>query len=227
MGAAVSMASGFFRAYHQDRGNGNDKENDEKTVVATIGDSTFFHSGLAGLLSAVYTDARFILVILDNAVTAMTGMQPTPATGILADGAKGKAVSLEGAVEGAGVRFLEIVDPYDFGAMKESLLRAAAFAHSPEGGVAVIISRAPCLINEGKILERWSGNRVRIDPEKCDGCGVCVKAFECPALVQEEPKGPAHIDGTLCVNCGSCIVSCRREAIRMEKVPPEKTPRGR
>ncbi|MBW2283674.1 MAG: hypothetical protein JRF65_03630, partial [Deltaproteobacteria bacterium] len=80
MGAAITMASGFYHAYSQDR--------EEQPIVATIGDSTFFHSGPAGLLNAVYNDARFVLVILDNQTTAMTGMQPTPATGFKADGSK-------------------------------------------------------------------------------------------------------------------------------------------
>jgi len=205
MGAAVSMAAGFHQAYHQD--------SVDKTVVATIGDSTFFHSGLSGLISSVYTNARFILMILDNAVTAMTGMQPTPGTGVLADGSQGRAVLLEDTVRGAGAGFLEIVDPYDFSRLKETLKKAEKYIHSPGGGVAVIISRAPCLINEKQVRERWQDNVVEIDPEKCDGCGLCVKAFECPALLQDAPKEPVHLDRALCVNCGACIVSCKENAI--------------
>ncbi len=205
MGAAVSMAAGFSQAYRQD--------DEKKTVVATIGDSTFFHSGLSGLLSSVYTDARFILVILDNAVTAMTGMQPTPGTGVLADGAKGNAIALEDAVRGTTVEFLEVIDPYDFSGMKQTLKKAEEYIHSPDGGVAVIISRAPCLINEKKTHDQWAGQRVDVDETKCEGCGLCVKAFECPALVQEEPKGPVHVDHSLCVNCASCVVACKEEAI--------------
>ena len=83
MGAAITMASGFYHAFAQD--------GVDQPIVATIGDSTFFHSGTAGLLNAVYNGARFILVILDNLTTAMTGMQPTPSLGIKADGSEGKA----------------------------------------------------------------------------------------------------------------------------------------
>ncbi len=207
MGAAVSMAAGFSQAYRQD--------SEKKTVVATIGDSTFFHSGLSGLLSAVYTDARFILVILDNAVTAMTGMQPTPGTGVLADGTPGNAISLEDTVRGTTVEFLEIVDPYDFSRMKEILKKAEEYIHSPDGGVAVIISRAPCLINEKKTRAQWAGQRIDVDQAKCEGCGLCVKAFECPALIQDEPKGPVRIDHSLCVDCASCVVACKEEAITL------------
>jgi indolepyruvate ferredoxin oxidoreductase alpha subunit len=205
MGAAVSMASGFHQAYHQD--------GESKTVVATIGDSTFFHSGVTGLMSAVYTDARFILVILDNAVTAMTGMQPTPGTGVRADGSDGNAVALEDTVRGAGVKFLEVVDPYDFAGLKGLLKKAEEYTRSPDGGVAVIISRAPCLIHEKGARERWKGNVVEVDQEKCEGCGACVKTFECPALLQAGRKEKVSIDRTLCVNCGSCLASCKASAL--------------
>jgi indolepyruvate ferredoxin oxidoreductase, alpha subunit len=209
MGAAVSMAAGFHQAYNQD--------GEKKTVVGTIGDSTFFHSGLSGLLSSVYTNARFILVILDNAVTAMTGMQPTPGTGVLADGSQGNAVPLEEAVRGAGVEFLEVLDPYDFSGMKETLLRAERYIHSPEGGVAVIIARSPCLIHEKAARRQWEGNSVAVDPDKCIGCGMCVKTFECPALIQEEPKGKVQVDRTLCVDCASCVVACKQEALVVDQ----------
>jgi len=209
MGAAVSMASGFYQAYRQD--------GKQQTVVATIGDSTFFHSGLSGLVSATYTDARFILVILDNAVTAMTGMQPTPGTGVLADGSPGKALSIEETVRGAGVGFLEVLDPYDFTTMKQNLQRAEAYIHAPDGGVAVIIARAPCLINNRKATARWATNAVSIDQEKCEGCGLCVKTFECPALVQDATKQPVHIDQTLCVACAGCAVACKQDAIQVKE----------
>ncbi|MEJ2724754.1 MAG: thiamine pyrophosphate-dependent enzyme, partial [Deltaproteobacteria bacterium] len=101
MGAAITMASGFYHAFEQDKV--------EQPIVATIGDSTFFHSGTAGLLNAVYNGARFILVVLDNLTTAMTGMQPTPALGIRADGSEGKAISLERLIAGCGVDYIEVV----------------------------------------------------------------------------------------------------------------------
>jgi indolepyruvate ferredoxin oxidoreductase alpha subunit len=207
MGAAISMATGFDRAY---RSTGP-----EKPVVATIGDSTFYHSGMTGLLNAVNTSARFILVILDNQVTAMTGMQPAPATGILADGSKGNSIPLEEAVKGCGVQWLEIREPYDFEGMKKVLEEAHAFTRSEEGGVAVIISRAPCLIHERSARERWAGNRVEIDPDTCEGCGLCVKTFECPALVQAEKKGKVSIDRTLCVDCASCLAVCKEGAMKL------------
>ena len=93
-GASVTMASGFYHAHK--------KDGVSKPIIATIGDSTFYHSGAAGLLNAVYNDARFILLILDNETTAMTGMQPTPGQGDHADGSEGTLVPLEQLVRGCG-----------------------------------------------------------------------------------------------------------------------------
>jgi indolepyruvate ferredoxin oxidoreductase alpha subunit len=208
MGAAISMASGFDHA-HRSTGQ-------EKTIIATIGDSTFFHSGLTGLLNAVYTDARFVLVILDNQITAMTGMQPTPASGVLADGTMGNPVSLEEAVKGCGVRWMKVVEPYQFEEMGQALLDAQAYTRSEQGGVAVLIARAPCLINERNAKERWRQNRVEVDLERCEGCGLCIHTFECPALIQDNKKEKVRIDRTLCVSCGSCLNACKNGALCME-----------
>ena len=133
MGAAITMAAGFYHTFAQDKV--------AQPIVATIGDSTFFHSGTAGLLNAVYNNARFILVILDNQTTAMTGMQPTPALGVRADGGKGNAISLERVVAGCGVDFVEVVDPYDITAMTGLIKKAVEYVDDPAGGIAVIIAR--------------------------------------------------------------------------------------
>lgn len=211
MGAAVSMASGFDQAYRQD--------GQDKPIIATIGDSTFFHSGLTGLLNAVYTDSRFILVILDNRVTAMTGMQPAMTSGVLADGSSGNSVSIEEAVRGCGVQWMKVVEPYDFDEMKATLESAYEHTRAEQGGVAVVIARAPCLINERPATHRWMENAVDVDPEVCKGCGLCVKAFECPALIQTEKKAKVFVDHTVCVNCGSCLFACKEGALKVRDNP--------
>ncbi|RLB26284.1 MAG: indolepyruvate ferredoxin oxidoreductase subunit alpha, partial [Deltaproteobacteria bacterium] len=176
MGAAITMASGFYHAFAQD--------GVDQPVIATIGDSTFYHSGTAGLLNAVYNGSRFVLVILDNEITAMTGMQPTPGLGIKADGSKGKAISLEQVVKGCGVDFLEVVDPYDIKATVNVLKKAVQYASDPQGGIAVIIARHPCVIayREQAIPER---KNVTIT-EDCVECNLCIEKFECPALYRDE-----------------------------------------
>jgi indolepyruvate ferredoxin oxidoreductase alpha subunit len=203
MGAAITMASGFYHAFAQD--------GVDKPIVATIGDSTFFHSGTAGLLNAVYNGARFILVILDNLTTAMTGMQPTPSLGIRADGSEGNAVSIERAVAGCGVDYVEVVDPYDIPKMTEILKKAAEYVKEPQGGIAVIIARHPCIIayKEGAIPEKKS---VEIT-EACTECNFCIDRFECPAIYHDEELGRTSINQQLCSSCGVCLQICPKGAI--------------
>jgi len=203
MGAAITLASGFYHSFSQD---GLDQ-----SVVATIGDSTFFHSGTAGLLNAVYNGARFILVILDNLTTAMTGMQPTPALGIRADGTEGKAVSLERMAAGCGVDFIEVVDPYDLNKMGEVLKKAGEYINEPEGGIAVIIARHPCLIayRDEAIPER---KKVKIT-EDCAECNFCIERFECPAIYHDQELGRTNINAQVCSGCGVCLSICPKGAI--------------
>jgi indolepyruvate ferredoxin oxidoreductase alpha subunit len=205
MGAAITMASGFYHAFNQDKVT--------QPIVATIGDSTFFHSGTAGLLNAVYNDARFILVILDNEITAMTGMQPTPGLGIRADGSKGKAISLERVVGGCGVDFVEVVDPYDIKSMSKLLKKATDYVNSSTGGIAVIIARHPCVIAYPKAKEAATETKnVRVTDD-CTECNFCLDRFECPALFHDKALGRTNINQALCIQCGVCLQICPKGAI--------------
>jgi len=141
----------------------------------------------------------------------MTGMQPTPAQGVRADGSKGRSISLERVVAGCGVDFIEIVDPYDITAMTALLKKAKAYTASPEGGIAVIIARHPCVI----------AYRDRAIPEKlpvtvtdaCDECGFCHQRFECPALYPDGDIGHTAVNKSLCADCGVCMQICPKGAI--------------
>ncbi len=203
MGAAITIASGFYHSFAQDEIT--------QPIVATIGDSTFFHSGTAGLLNAVYNKARFILVILDNQTTAMTGMQPTPGLGIRADGSRGKAVSLERIVAGCGCDFIEVIDPYNIKNMIGVIKKASDYVNDPEGGIAVIIARHPCVIAypEEAIPER---KRVEVTDD-CVECNFCLERFECPALYHDQELGRVTVNRELCVDCGLCIQVCPKGAI--------------
>lgn len=117
----------------------------ETKVVATIGDSTFYHAGVPALINAVHTRAAFVLMIMDNNITAMTGGQPTPAHDFLADGSPGVPISLERLVKGCGVDFLEVIDPYDGTNMHDALQRAKDYTFQENKGVSVIIARRPCV----------------------------------------------------------------------------------
>jgi len=152
MGAAITFASGLYQAYHQD--------GKEVPIIATIGDSTFYHSGAPGLLNAVYNGSRFVLIILDNSITAMTGMQPTPESGITADGHPGHPLSLEELVQGCGVKYLKVINPYDIKNMIREVRKAYHYTRKLEGGMAVIIARYPCIT--------YQKEQLKINPIKID-----------------------------------------------------------
>ncbi len=213
MGAGITLASGFFHAFHQD--------NKEIPIVATIGDSTFYHSGTASLLNAVYNDARFILVILDNEITAMTGMQPTPGLGITADGSPGRRVILEELVKGCGVDWIKTADPYEIPRFIKLLKDARKHTQKREGGIAVIIARHPCLIRyPGEIRKR--AIKVEITDD-CNVCMYCLDYFECPALRVNQDETLVEIDRALCIDCGICIDVCPRGAIvSVKKIKSKK-----
>lgn len=203
MGAGITLSSGFYQAYHQDR--------NDIPIIATMGDSTFYHSGTASLINAVYNNARFILVILDNEITAMTGMQPTPGTGLTADGSRGRKVPLEELVKGCGVRWIKAIDPYEVQNLVKLLKKARKYTRKKEGGMAVIIARHPCLIRYPEIGQE---NRVEVEiTVDCNGCMYCVDFFECPALRPNEKRKVVEIDRALCIDCGVCVNVCPRGAI--------------
>ncbi|HVN22513.1 MAG TPA: thiamine pyrophosphate-dependent enzyme [Syntrophorhabdales bacterium] len=203
MGACISQAAGFYHSYQQDGG-------EIPPITVTIGDSTFFHAGIPALVNAVVQKARFILVVLDNATTAMTGHQPTPHLGILADGSQGNPVFIPDIVKGAGVRFLREADPCELETFGETLREAEAFCRSPEGGVAVVIARHGCL------QDRRAGRdaqHLNMTIEECTGCRWCIDEFECPALLFDEEEGRASISEALCTGCGVCVHVCPSNAI--------------
>jgi indolepyruvate ferredoxin oxidoreductase alpha subunit len=137
MGASISMASGFFHAYAQD--------GKSPPIFATIGDGTFYHSGAAGLENAVYNGARFVLLVLDNGTTGMTGMQPTPEFGKTADGHAGGIVHLETLIRGCGISYLEHADPHDLATFQRKLLDALDHTRAENGGIAVVLARYACV----------------------------------------------------------------------------------
>ncbi len=203
MGAGLTLATGMYHAYKQDGQN--------IPIIATMGDSTFFHSGIPALVDAIYSNARFVFVLLDNGVTAMTGMQPTPALGILADGTKGNEVDLVELVRGCGVKYLKIIDPYQVNDLIELIKKANEYIQKPDGGMAVIIARHPCLIHYHDLIAQ-PRERVIIN-DKCDGCKYCIIRFECPALIYNEYDNKVSIDEKLCAKCAVCLDICPREAI--------------
>jgi indolepyruvate ferredoxin oxidoreductase alpha subunit len=193
MGASITLATGI-------RFSG-----EERDICCSIGDSTFLHTGLPGLLNAAYNQARITVAILDNLTTAMTGHQPHPGTGITATGEQTKAASLESLARALGADFVETTDPYDLNATIESFRRARECP-----GLSVVIAKQACMTNSRRAGVRRRPYRVN---ENCIGCGKCVE-FGCPAIEFEEDT--ARINA-LCAGCGVCAQICTNDAIEVVK----------
>ncbi len=204
MGACISQGAGFYQSYSQDG-------EDFPTIVVTIGDSTFFHAGIPALINAVIQQARIIVVILDNATTAMTGGQPVPHMGVAAGGKATKAIAIEPLVEASGVDFLKTCDPYDHEMFEQQLKQADDYIRSSEGGVAVLISRHGCIMDP-QVRKAQPSNLVTI-LDNCIGCEKCTGAFECPALSMDRENNVAVVDQDRCIGCGTCIQVCPVNAI--------------
>ncbi|SFM81956.1 thiamine pyrophosphate-dependent enzyme [Thermodesulforhabdus norvegica] len=196
MGASVAQAAGFSRVFSL---FGDQKEG--VPVIATIGDSTFFHAGIPPLINAVSGGARFILVIVDNGTTAMTGHQPTP------------DISIERMVEACGVGFIRVVDPYELSELMEALKEAGKYAFEDELGVAVVIARRPCIMNRKQ--DRGFDPVVVEVTDECTGCQLCVDRFECPAILSRGKKEKVEIDRVLCTGCGVCVQVCPYGGLRV------------
>ncbi|MHC1730186.1 MAG: thiamine pyrophosphate-dependent enzyme [Syntrophobacteraceae bacterium] len=205
MGASISQAAGFYHSFSGSR-------EDYPPICATIGDSTFFHAGIPALINAVVQGARFVLVIMDNSTTAMTGHQPTPALGITMDGsAAAPRISIPEIARACGVSFVEEADPYEMKNFMELLRSAGNYVHSENGGVAVVISKRPCLMDKS---QKGAVSRLKIMvSEKCKGCDFCCKQFECPAIQPQGEKEPVRIDDAMCTGCGVCVSVCPHGAL--------------
>ncbi|MBQ9953156.1 MAG: indolepyruvate ferredoxin oxidoreductase subunit alpha [Clostridia bacterium] len=192
MGASVSGLHGFNKA--------GGEESESKTVCV-IGDSTFMHSGMTGLVNIAYNGTNSTVIILDNSITGMTGHQQNPTTGYNIKGDPAAKVDLETLCHAIGINRVRVVDPYDLAACDIAIKEELA-AKEP----SVIISRRPCaLLKTVKALPP-----LKVDPEKCRSCKMCMK-MGCPAISMKE--GKAVIDHTLCVGCGVCTQLCKFDAI--------------
>ena len=192
MGASVSGLHGFVKA--------GDEACAGKTV-AVIGDSTFIHSGVTGLINIAYNESNSTVIILDNSITGMTGHQQNPTTGYNLKGDPCTKIDLESLCHAVGIKRVKVVDPYDMETC-QTVIKEELAAKEP----SVIISRRPCALlkyvkHPGPICS---------DPEKCKGCKACMN-IGCPAISMVD--GKAVIDETLCVGCGVCEQLCKFGAL--------------
>ncbi len=201
MGASVSGGVGFSKAV--------ERAGRKEKVFAVIGDSTFFHSGITGLIDAVVNKAPIVINILDNRITAMTGHQENPGTGRTLMGEPTHQVDLKAVCAACGVREenLRLIDPYDLTATREAI-RAGYESSEP----FVIITTSPCALIKDVIKARVNMKCV-IDRDKCIKCKMCMKAG-CPAL--NFRNGIVFIDRASCNGCGICLQICPKKAISRE-----------
>jgi indolepyruvate ferredoxin oxidoreductase, alpha subunit len=195
MGSSVSSAAGISRATG-------------KTVIAFVGDSTFFHSGITGLVNAVHNQHRFVLIILDNGTTAMTGHQPHPGVSLTPKGWDKPTVSIEAIVRACGVDNVAVVNPINLGKMKAAVRQAVS-----SKALSVILAKAPCPLYERRILGSKPKRKFVVGPECNTDCTMCVDSFGCPALYRNtdpDVETTMTIDQQLCIGCGVCIQICNK-----------------
>ncbi|MGN0468240.1 MAG: indolepyruvate ferredoxin oxidoreductase subunit alpha [Acutalibacteraceae bacterium] len=192
MGASVSGLHGFNKAGGEDS---------EKKTVCVIGDSTFMHSGMTGLVNIAYNSSNSTVIILDNSITGMTGHQQNPTTGYNIKGEPAAAVNLEELCRSIGIERVRVVDPYNLKECEDAIVEELSVS-----APSVIISRRPCVL----LKYVKAKPPVTVNEEKCIGCKMCMK-IGCPAISIKNAK--AHIDFTQCVGCDVCTQMCKVNAI--------------
>ncbi len=195
MGASVSAALGMAKA----RGPEFNKK-----LVSVIGDSTFIHSGITGLIDIVYNQGANTVIILDNSITGMTGHQDNPTTGKTIRGESTRQVDLALLCRAVGVEHVQVVDPFDVKAL-EAAVRQETAREEP----SVIIAQRPCAL-----LKRVKYTGLCRVTERCRGCKACMK-LGCPALSLRE--GKICVDANQCNGCGLCVNVCPFGAIEKEE----------
>lgn len=195
MGASVSSLHGFNKA------------NDDKTAkksVAVIGDSTFIHSGVTGLINIAYNKGISTVIILDNSITGMTGHQQNPTTGKTIKGDPTVAVNLEALAKAVGIESVRVIDPNDLENSKKVIAEELE-----KDEPSLVISRRPCALL--KYVKHFPP--LKVNEDKCKGCKACM-AIGCPSISIKNRK--AHIDETLCVGCDVCSQLCKFDAIEKQ-----------
>lgn len=193
MGGGITLAHGMLKA------------GEPRKVVGMVGDSTFFHSGITGLLDIAYNQSPAVIIVVDNRTTAMTGHQVHPGTGQTLMGTAAPTASIEDFGRACGIRRVFTINPYDLDAVIEALKESLA-CDEP----TLLVSRAPCPLNE----RRPVGEPLRIHEEQCLECGNCLE-LGCPAI--EAQSGKPHINEYLCGGCGMCRQVCNVEAITIRE----------
>ena len=210
---------GFFKPYYMGQvllsmghsngtGSGLSINNNDRRVITFIGDSTFFHAGIPGIINAQYHDHNITLVVMENGTTAMTGHQPHPASGEVS-----AKIPIKGILESIGIEFIRDVDTYNQKKLTKYMKEALDHV-----GFSVVIARHPCMLKftrEHRGTESYNPSNVQIDQEKCRQIYECVEKFGCPSFAKLE-TGKVNVNKDLCIGDGSCIQTCPVNAIQFE-----------
>jgi indolepyruvate ferredoxin oxidoreductase, alpha subunit len=188
MGTGITFFEGFAKAGVKD-------------VVGVIGDSTFVHSGITGLINAAYNHTKGLIIIMDNATTAMTGNQPHPGTGVTIKGMPTKTLNLEEVCRVAGADHVDVANP-----LQAKEFEALVKLRMSEDALSVIIARFPC-----RLLERRRDPMPRYNRQACKKCGVCLQ-ISCPALTAL-PDKYIEINPQMCTGCALCVSACPFQAL--------------
>ena len=193
MGASVGTAQGISKTTG-------------RVTIATLGDSTFFHAAIPGLINAVYNSSKIVVAVLDNQATAMTGHQPHPGTGITGMQTPAEKILVEKVAEGCGVKYVRVVDPFKTreatAVLKEAL---------QQSGPSVVVFRSPCTLMDLREKRRKGIKIVRAKiTDKCTNCMACIKLLGCPAIFLDDK---VTIDENICTGCGLCISICPYKAV--------------
>jgi indolepyruvate ferredoxin oxidoreductase alpha subunit len=193
MGASVGIAQGISKTTGRE-------------TIATLGDSTFFHAAIPGLVNAVYNNSKIVVAVLDNQTTAMTGHQPHPGTGTTGMQTPAEKILVEKVAEGCGVKYVRVVDPF-----KTKEATAVLKEALQQSGPSVVVFRSPCTLIDLKEKRRMGIKIVRAKiTDKCTDCMACIKLLGCPAIFLDDK---VTIDENLCTGCGLCISICPYKAI--------------
>jgi indolepyruvate ferredoxin oxidoreductase alpha subunit len=206
MGSATGMASGFGKL---------ERFGFEQPVISMCGDSTFFHAAIPALVNARYNQSNFIMVILDNSATAMTGFQPNPGVGTTAMGDAVPPMDIEEVCRSFGAKVI-VADPFDLVGTQAKLLDAL---EDPDGTKVLIMRRKCALL---RLKDEKPPYKVSVDEQHCLGenCGCnrfCTRAFKCPGLVWDKEAGKSKVDEVICIGCGVCADICPEGAIIREE----------
>jgi indolepyruvate ferredoxin oxidoreductase alpha subunit len=207
MGSGVGVANGFGQF---------ERFGLEQPVLAVCGDSTFYHAAIPALINARWNGASFLLLVLDNSATAMTGFQPHPGTGRTAMGKPAQGITIEDLCRCLGAH-VEVTDPFQVQDTIETMNRLL----TEHKGLRVLVFRQECALVRSR--HRKARYTVSVDEQRCVGmaCGcarLCTRVFKCPGLAWDKETGKARIDKAICTNCGVCADICPQKAIRKEGV---------